>query len=526
MADLLFSDDAIYRYRCQSTLLCWPTFWSISDMPSQCKRLKLKCDRRTPCSSCLKRDTVTRCVYSQAAAEKIDVQSIHNRTLVLEGVIAKLLEAPPGATLQSVLHSIGHSAPYGGAAFPGTGSTPAAAAVGSGMAAAIVPSISNDRALIATGASGSSVVISLDDVTSIWLAEFEDVLHGQIDPSTGNSSAPRVKVEPTPVVLSAPAPFASPSVSSISSLPRFVPPIPYSKFLPSPEPVGDTHVTNGTDLFPSVGTSAPEPLPQVTPELLKHLPPKERRADILRCLEETMVLHPCFHVGHWLKRVEAMIAWGEGGSINASPVQVAASTATNMRELARDVFYGAPPSKRAKAPQPKPTLSFFASACVGLALGALVSSKGSPESPGPDRSPASHYSGSGAGSRPGTSSSSGMKVQDEPSEAERCSHAALFALSEQALGLAERTAAYDVDAVVAMLLQVLYLLHSCPGGMSVQQGVFPLVSRVALPPLYSARIAVVAGGSVTAEADQGSLLCRVGGQDDQCCADDGPCERP
>ena len=37
----------------------------------QCKRLKLKCDRRTPCSSCIKRDTVQRCVYSQAAAEKV-----------------------------------------------------------------------------------------------------------------------------------------------------------------------------------------------------------------------------------------------------------------------------------------------------------------------------------------------------------------------------------------------------------------------------------------------------------------------
>ncbi|KAL6307007.1 hypothetical protein BKA93DRAFT_713009, partial [Sparassis latifolia] len=55
-----------------------------------CKRLKLKCDRRTPCSSCIKRDTVQRCVYSQAAAEKIDVQSLHNRILILEGVIAQL----------------------------------------------------------------------------------------------------------------------------------------------------------------------------------------------------------------------------------------------------------------------------------------------------------------------------------------------------------------------------------------------------------------------------------------------------
>ena len=453
----------------QSVLYCvGPLLGSLSNVSSQCKRLKLKCDRRTPCSSCLKRDTVTRCVYTQAAAEKIDVQSIHNRVLILEGFHAKVLEAPPGATIQSILDSMGSKGSHGGAVLPGT---PGAAAVGSSMAAATVPSICNDRALLATGASGSSVVISLDDVTSIWLTEFDDILHGQMDSSTGSPSAPRVKVEPTPVLLSAPAPFASASVSSISSLPRFVPPIPYSKFLPSPEPVGDTHVTNGTDLFPSVDTSVPEPLPQVTPQLLKHLPLKERRAEIVRRLEETMVLHPCFHVAHWLKRVEAMIAWGESSVTSASPVQAAASATTNMR----DVFYGASPSKRAKAPQPKPTLSFFASACAGLALGALVASKGSPGSPGPDRSPASHHSSS----RPGTSSSSNMKAQDEPSEAERCSHAALFALSEQALSLAERTAAYDVDAVVAMLLQVLYLLHSCPGGMSVQQGVFPLVSCVA-----------------------------------------------
>ncbi|KIJ42942.1 hypothetical protein M422DRAFT_119565, partial [Sphaerobolus stellatus SS14] len=55
-----------------------------------CKRLRLKCDRRTPCSSCVKRDTVPRCTYSAAAAEKIDVQSLHNRILVLEAQITQL----------------------------------------------------------------------------------------------------------------------------------------------------------------------------------------------------------------------------------------------------------------------------------------------------------------------------------------------------------------------------------------------------------------------------------------------------
>ncbi|KDQ07745.1 hypothetical protein BOTBODRAFT_73079, partial [Botryobasidium botryosum FD-172 SS1] len=55
-----------------------------------CKRLKLKCDRRTPCGSCIKRDTVARCQYSPAAAEKIDVQSLHNRLLQLEGMVTQL----------------------------------------------------------------------------------------------------------------------------------------------------------------------------------------------------------------------------------------------------------------------------------------------------------------------------------------------------------------------------------------------------------------------------------------------------
>ena len=39
----------------------------------QCKRLKLRCDRRNPCGSCVKRDTVQRCQYTAAAAEKMSV---------------------------------------------------------------------------------------------------------------------------------------------------------------------------------------------------------------------------------------------------------------------------------------------------------------------------------------------------------------------------------------------------------------------------------------------------------------------
>ncbi|KAI0080388.1 hypothetical protein K474DRAFT_1589782, partial [Panus rudis PR-1116 ss-1] len=72
-----------------SQALILSLFRHIRSRITVCKRLKLKCDRRTPCSSCLKRDTVQRCVYSQAAAEKIDVQSLHNRLLAVEGTLAQ-----------------------------------------------------------------------------------------------------------------------------------------------------------------------------------------------------------------------------------------------------------------------------------------------------------------------------------------------------------------------------------------------------------------------------------------------------
>ncbi|KAJ7489057.1 hypothetical protein FB451DRAFT_980137, partial [Mycena latifolia] len=50
----------------------------ITGVCAECKRLKLKCDRRTPCASCLKRDTVVRCIYKRTHPHK------SNRTATLE----------------------------------------------------------------------------------------------------------------------------------------------------------------------------------------------------------------------------------------------------------------------------------------------------------------------------------------------------------------------------------------------------------------------------------------------------------
>ncbi|KAI5891383.1 uncharacterized protein SCHCODRAFT_01201831 [Schizophyllum commune H4-8] len=55
---------------------------------AECKRLKLKCDRKMPCGSCVKREATSKCQYSAAAAEKVDLQSLNNRLVQLEQYIA------------------------------------------------------------------------------------------------------------------------------------------------------------------------------------------------------------------------------------------------------------------------------------------------------------------------------------------------------------------------------------------------------------------------------------------------------
>ncbi|EJD37952.1 hypothetical protein AURDEDRAFT_187875 [Auricularia subglabra TFB-10046 SS5] len=64
---------------------------------TECKRLKLKCDRRVPCGSCVKRSTAPKCQYSVEARDKIDVQTLHNRILVIENTLQMQQQAPATA---------------------------------------------------------------------------------------------------------------------------------------------------------------------------------------------------------------------------------------------------------------------------------------------------------------------------------------------------------------------------------------------------------------------------------------------
>ena len=180
-----------------------------------------------------------------------------------------------------------------------------------------------------------------------------------------------------------------------------------------------------------------------------------------------MLLHPCVNIPHFEQRIAAIFSWAESGE-NASAAAAPAygSRPMSKQELARDIFFsnakpGSAPSRAANgavhahaasSSAPKPTLSFFAAAAAAFALGSLVARDEDPEPEHGDPSPP-------AAASPGDSAGT---------------PAMLFSLSEQSLQLFEKTSAYDLDSVIAMILQVLYMLHE--GQMSVAQGVFPLVS--------------------------------------------------
>lgn len=343
---------------------------------------------------------------------------------------------------------------------------------------------SNDRALLVTGSSGSSVVVSLKDTASIWLNELE--APGLTDELTASSmppysaarpgstgSAVRVKLEPTPVQLSSnatssPTPSASagaPSNTLDTSIGRascFVPPLPFSVFLPPSSQIAATSSygpPTAPQAFTSTFSSVPDgsspssnftDLAQVTPALLRYLPSTPIvRSRYLQSLSELMLIHPCFNVRHFQRRIDAMLAWGEAND----------GATSAKRDLAREVFFGTSGSNATKkattsagkdrsgASSPKPTLSFFSAACAAFALGALMTRDHAAD---------------------------GSSTDEDA--ARRNSPTALFALSEQALWHFERTSAYDVDSVMAMLMQILFMLHD--GQMRVAQGVFPLVGKM------------------------------------------------
>ena len=403
-----------------------------------------------------------------------DVQSLHNRLLVVEGTLAQLTAQPqpglpPVAPFKSSYPSVaGQAGPSSLSQGP---SNSFLSRINTGSVLAALPC--NDRFCLVAGGSGSSVIISLDDTASIWLNELEctpppEDTTGARPPSVSpySTSKPgtsngvlRVKLEPTPALLP-PHPAASTSTYSQGGVSfgrstGFTPPVPFSVFLPSEISNSTSYgpPTATSQTFTSTFSSIPDPapasaaqrqdVPQVTPAPLAYLPsPASVRTRYLSFFSEAVRLHPTVNVRHFERRIEAMLSWGE-----------TTSEPRSKADLAKELFFqsGPQPVKKVgsaakdRGSAPTPTLSFFSATCAAFALGALISRD--------------------------NNATSGADGETGP----RNTPAGLFALSEQALCFFERTNSYDLDSVVAMLLQILYLLHD--GHMNVAQGVLPLMGK-------------------------------------------------
>lgn len=262
-----------------------------------------------------------------------------------------------------------------------------------------------DRPLLAIGNSGSSLAVSPDDVSSIWLS------HLNVVPPV------KLKLEANAVDL----PDGG---------------LPLSTTFPS------------ISLF--LSNSSPLEPPSVTTQLVMRLPQSTAmQQKLLDSVGDVLALHPCFNFHHFQTRVHSMFSW----SLEAETYE---RTAGNSALLSASVPRDSTPAK--------PTLSFFAAASAAFALGSLVQRTN-------DGRSAPLEDGSATPSNPHSS----------PDHDQSTSPAALLVLSEQALAIFERSYNYDLDYMVATILQVIYLLHD--GRPRLPHTILPLVS--VLKPFYT-----------------------------------------
>ncbi|KAF8639217.1 hypothetical protein AX17_001702 [Amanita inopinata Kibby_2008] len=136
---------------------------------AECKRLKLKCDRRNPCGSCTKRDTVARCIYSPAAAEKVDLHSLNNRLIQVESALALITSGQTPPVFQS-------SYPYSQILTLNNASSninPAANLSRSPAQPFGSQHQHHHHHAAPPGPSTTSISVSLQDISSIWLDELD-----------------------------------------------------------------------------------------------------------------------------------------------------------------------------------------------------------------------------------------------------------------------------------------------------------------------------------------------------------------
>ncbi|KAH7922119.1 hypothetical protein BV22DRAFT_1017937, partial [Leucogyrophana mollusca] len=313
----------------------------------------------------------------------------------------------------------------------------------------------SDRPILAVGSSGSSLAISLDDISAIWLDELKlnkDVLPSQPQPAqsscTPYANPSQVKLEPLPVSL----PVSDVSNGPELPLPLLLPPL--SAYYISPSP-------------------SPYEAPSVTLRLVQHLPFAQRkRQKLYDNVEDVLKMRPSFNLKHFKDRAEGMFRWaseaegtealpdcGSSGQGGSRPSTSAGLSTITKAETARAIFFGPPPDPPPASrgpPPPKPTLSFFAVVAAAFALGTLV-----------DREAADER----------TETPSVIAKKTKGISKDTASYpAVLYALSQQALCVFEKSNSYDLDYLAAMILHVLYVLHD--GKARVAHNLLPDVGKM------------------------------------------------
>ncbi|RDB23758.1 hypothetical protein Hypma_009400 [Hypsizygus marmoreus] len=429
---------------------------------AECKRLKLKCDRRTPCGSCMKRDTVARCIYSPAAAEKVDLHSLNNRLMQVESILAMVTAGKAPPPFQST--------------YP--------------LAQVPIPTNSKPRAHLATPPLISSISIRSDDLANIWLAQCQlDLYSSGSHPEQVASDSSYVKLEPSPIdILSTPfheniiVVDDSLTNTTSSSIHRNLPPIhayyPSSSTAPPdtalPREQGQStqytyrahnpylsQFSSPSSPFPPQrdyefppSTHTPLPLltshspskPSVTPALLAVLPPPPVRTKLL---SRARAAYPHLAlVTHW-SRIAELADGGEKTTLARAIFGIDSSSKPSNSESTTSTS------------QTMTALPLFACLCFVLALGALEPNNDLPADP-------VFLSALG-----GQALSVWEQYTAGPKEVGR------ERSDDGGLGKEVERDKEDVDHLVAGLLQVKYLMCTGHrGSTAALEAIFPLVGKL------------------------------------------------
>ncbi|TDL20973.1 hypothetical protein BD410DRAFT_790331 [Rickenella mellea] len=370
----------------------------------ECKRLKLKCDRRTPCGACVKRDTTDKCIYASGASEKIDAQFVLNKHTALEQEVEVLKGILQGQQAQ-------------------ISSLQAQLATQQGLSSSQI-----SYEFLYQRQTGSSIMMSFDEMYGMWADQGIDF---------------RPKTPPAAATIALEHEERRDLVSARKrNLSLFeIPPQPIQSRSSSSSSNSSSSRQSAASLAntsPSIG---------VTTSLVDTLPSEPLRSQIISSLQTTLLLHPTVNFTEFKLRIDGLFRWAEEQAV-----------AKQYNAHFHD------PGRR------RPSLSLFAAVAAAFALGAqcLTSSSNS-----------TVLSSS-------TSSSASSPLTPPSSPNEKRKPRDLFVLSAQAVQLHTDAGfqSYDTDIVHALLLQIIYLLHTPANptgprrGLELPHELFPIIGSL------------------------------------------------